>query len=168
MTVCSHLGYPNRKRVSGTEGSQEIIRQRITSVTKENVFKRGSGGDRPNCGVGTSKRGVFILVLSEYCAPAPYPSTNCVRIPKIDKWFSPSNGAFRLLNVETTYNSRIPSDERLTLETSALASLHGDGESTVSTELIKGSSFKANLFIPQTHKTICIWITVEQFSLMFR
>ena len=79
MTVCSHLGYPNRKRVSGTEGSQEIIRQRITSVTKENVFKRGSGGDRPNCGVGTSKRGVFILVLSEYCAPAPYPSTNCVR-----------------------------------------------------------------------------------------
>ena len=28
--------------------------------TKENVFKRGAGGDHPNCGVGTSHKGVCL------------------------------------------------------------------------------------------------------------
>lgn len=74
-----------KREVLGMEDSQEILRQWITSVPKENVFKRGPGGDRSNCGVGTSKRGVFILVLSEYCAPAPYPSANCVRSLKFQR-----------------------------------------------------------------------------------
>ena len=57
------LGYPSGKgEVLGLEGSQEILRQWITSVPKENVFKRGPGGDRPNinCGVGTSHKGVCL------------------------------------------------------------------------------------------------------------
>ena len=59
--MCSHLAYPSGKReVLGLEGSQEILRQWITSVPKENVFKRGPGGDRPNCGVGTSYKGVCL------------------------------------------------------------------------------------------------------------
>ena len=82
--MCSHLGYPSGKReVLGMEDSHEILRQWITSVPKENEFKRGPGDACPNCGVGTSKRSVFILLIE--CAPAPCPSSH-VLIPSLNRY----------------------------------------------------------------------------------